>query len=161
MGWYFSQLPVLHYKSETPMGSHFNKLYRRQHGLSLLEVVVAMGLVSVALIALLSTLATTGHIGLRTEEDHTAVALARSQVEFIKQQSYVEPPSYSTLSAPDGFKINVSGETLVPLRLQRITVQVTHSGRVYTLDAYKANRVPGATLAPGRSPLLGAWTLGT
>jgi prepilin-type N-terminal cleavage/methylation domain-containing protein len=142
------------------MGSHFSKLYRRQHGFSLLEVVVALGLVSVALIALLSTLSTSGHIGLRTEEDHTAVALARSQVEFIKQQSYVEPPAYATLSPPVGFEIKVSGEILVPLRLQRITVEVTHSGRVYTLDAYKANRVPGARLDPGSSPPGGAWTLG-
>ena len=65
------------------------------------------------------------------------------RLEFVKQQSYVEPPVYSTLVSPDGFVVEVSGETLVPSFLQRITVTVTSQDDSFTLDGYKVNRVPG------------------
>jgi prepilin-type N-terminal cleavage/methylation domain-containing protein len=120
-------------------------------GFGMIEIVIAIALIGVIAVAVLSALATASMALIIADERATAESLARSQIEYVKDnnenpydfddpQSY-EQPDVESLDHP-GYFISVSAE---PLRnpddgIQKITVTVSRDGEVkVTLEDYKRN----------------------
>jgi type II secretory pathway pseudopilin PulG len=131
---------------------------RRLHGeqgFSLVEELVALGIVVVALAIVLGATGTAS-FGLRETDEHVyAENLARSQLERIKDAAYSANPTtvpYPNVSPPAGYGLTVtveywtapSGPFTSTVRndgLQRITVDVNHNGQaVLSASDYKVNR---------------------
>ena len=121
----------------------------RESGVSLLETVMALAILSVIAVAFLSGLATTSRAVFIADERSTAESLARSQMEWAKDTDYVyDATEYSPAPIPGGKDyINYSATIAAePLRnpddgIQKITVTVKHSGRgVIKLEGYKVDR---------------------
>ena len=69
------------------------RLWRGQRGFTLVEVILALlvfGLTSTAVVAGLTTASKGSEFA---QENYTAVALVRSEVEYIKEQPFVDLPS--------------------------------------------------------------------
>ena len=121
----------------------------RESGVSLLETVVALAILSVIAVAFLSGLTTTSRAVFIADERSTAESLARSQVEWAKDTDYVyDATEYSLAPMPGGkdyikYSATIAAE---PLRnpddgIQKITVTVKHSGKgVIKLEGYKVDR---------------------
>lgn len=130
---------------------------RLETGFSLVEELVALGLVSLGLVLLVAMI-TTGSVGVTTLGDKTSAdALARSQLEIIKAAPYTVPASdinpYPTVSAPSPYTVSVdvdyrnasdpSGFQEDPNSsgLQLIIVEVRRAGNLLIqLSDYKVNR---------------------
>jgi len=144
-------------------------LKKNEKGFSLIEVVIALLLLGIIGVALLSGLATASIALVIADERATAESLARSQMEYVKNQGYNTAPAggevtYAEITAPDGYTIwsvNRAGTTVediigVPWNtqanqpsptddgIQKITVTVIHNANndkeVITLEGYKVNR---------------------
>jgi len=131
-----------------------------EKGFSLIEVVIAMALMGVVAAAFLSGLSTTSRGVSIADERATAESLARSQMEYVKNQGYDatnDPPQYSEILPPAGYNIEFlpPPERLDPEGdgildddgIQKITVTVyfpsydaEHPDRKITLEGYKINR---------------------
>lgn len=112
----------------------------RQRGFTLIEVLVAIGILAVLGATLFSGLSVGAKSNLVAARRSTASALAASQMEYLKSipfdTSYVAapvPPAYA------GYSVEI---VVVPLRdgnLQRLTVSVEHSGdELKSLTGYKS-----------------------
>ena len=119
-------------------------------GLSLIEVLIAVALMGIIAIAVLSALATASAALIVADERATAESLARSQLEYVKNQPYDDindPPQYILLSEiPDGYDIAINATRLDPNEdgtenddgIQEITVTVKRDGdEIITLEGYK------------------------
>jgi prepilin-type N-terminal cleavage/methylation domain-containing protein len=135
-------------------------------GFTLIEVVVAIGLMGIIAISVLGALSTASMALLTADQHATAESLARSQMEFVKNWGY----SYNSTShqgtypeipnIPDGYSIcsvNRDGEIVndvigIPWDsenntavtndngLQKIELVIKNSGKVLnTLEGYKRN----------------------
>ena len=124
-------------------------------GFSLIEVLIALALVGIIAIAFLSGLSTASMALIIADEHATAESLARSQVEFIKNQPYDDinnPPQYTPLpEIPYGYDIVITAERLDPNYdgianddgIQKITITVKRDDpvkEVITLEDYKVER---------------------
>jgi len=80
-------------------------------GLTLIEVLIALALVGVIAIAVLSGLSTASMALITADERATAESLARSQLEYVKNQGYIPAPdggaaTYDEIPGiPDGYSI--------------------------------------------------------
>ncbi len=127
-----------------------------QLGMTLVEVLVALGILAIVASVFLGGL-TTSFKGVIVSHEHvTAESLAKSQMEVIKGWQYDStnnPPNYQDAKLTDipaGYDITITAERLNPKPdnpvedddgLQKITVTVTHNGKVvFTLEGYKVNR---------------------
>lgn len=72
---------------------------KRERGYSLLEVIIAMALLGIVAVALLSALATASRTVFVTDERATAESLARSQMEYVRDQEYSPAPWDYTLTS--------------------------------------------------------------
>jgi len=135
-------------------------------GFSLIEVVIAIALIGIIAVAVLSALSTASIALIIADKRATAESLARSQLEFVKNQDYNPAPNggeatYPEITyIPDGYTIGsfnrgdeiVEDVTGVPWDsekhepvyedkgLQRIKLVIKHSGKVViTLEGYKRN----------------------
>ena len=135
-----------------------------QKGFSLIEVVIAIGLLGVIAASFLGALGTASKVLFIADERATAESLARSQMEYVKKQAYngdnVTYGTYATITGiPQGYTIygyNQSQPTLFAQRwdpisgnitasetgIQRIAVTVGHGNKpaVIKLEDYKARR---------------------
>jgi len=125
----------------------------RSRGFSLIEVVIAIALIGVIAVAVLSALSTASIALIITDKRATAESLARSQLEYVKNQLYDDintPPEYDLLpEIPDGYNINIEAVRLDPENdsppedddgIQKITVIVSYdSEAVITMAGYKRN----------------------
>jgi len=124
-------------------------------GFSLVEELVALGIVVVGVALVLSAISTASFGVRRTDEHVFAENLARSQVERVQDAPYSANPTsvpYPTVSPPAGYAVSLSVEywtapngpfttTVRNDGLQQITVTVTHAGQnVLSLAHYKVNR---------------------
>jgi len=121
-------------------------------GLTLIEVLIALALVGIIAIAFLSALSTASMALILADERATAESLARSQLEYVKNQQYDDinnPPQYIPLpEIPDGYDIVITAERLDPNNdgianddgIQKITITVKRDDpvkEVITLEGYK------------------------
>ena len=120
-----------------------------ESGTTLLETLVALGLLGIIAVAFLSGLATTSQAGVIADEQATAESLARSQMEWAKEASYIdEATEYASLSIPSyqdyaGYNVTIAAEPLhnPDEGIQKLTVTVSHHNRELTkLEGYKVNR---------------------
>ncbi len=127
------------------------KLMRNEKGLTLLEVMVALGLLGILIVAFLGAMAGASRAMFIADERATAESIARTQMEWVKNQEYedIGPQSYEKTdeSIPAYIDYTVTiGVTELSFRLQKITVIVLHNGNPvytsgnYTLEGYKVDR---------------------
>lgn len=124
-------------------------------GFTLVEELVALGIVVIGLAFVLAAIGTAS-LGLRETNEHVfAENLARSQLEQLQTVPYRADPTavpYPIVAAPPGYSLGLTidywtapnGPFTSTLRndgMQRITVSVTHDGQaVLDAAAYKVNR---------------------
>ena len=127
---------------------------RNEKGFTLIEVIIAMALLGIIAIAFLGALATASQAIIIADERATAESLARSQMEYVKNQDYDgvnNPPQYTLLSdTPADYTIVIDAVRLDPNGdgtdnddgIQKITVTVDHLEKpeVITLEDYKVDR---------------------
>ncbi len=125
------------------------KLKRNEKGFTLIEVLVALAIASLVVVAFLMAMSTAHKATFISNERTTAESLARSQMEYVKGVGYVDAaPSYPAASIPQehidaGYSATI---TALPLQnpddgIQKITVVVAHQGSdVLTLEDYKVDR---------------------
>jgi Tfp pilus assembly protein PilV len=109
------------------------------------EALIAVGILGLALTALLSAVSTGSMAVSRTEERVTAENLARSQLEYIKSQPYQPlPASYATVTpSPDDYAVAVTTDA-VPGgdgSIEKIVVTVTRNGKeLLVVEDYRVDR---------------------
>lgn len=111
----------------------------RSRGLALIEVLIAIALVGVITIAFLSALSTASTVLIITDERATAESLARSQMEYVKNQSGLQ--SSRELPIPEyeqaGYSAKLEAGSL-RTGLQKITIIIyRHGEELVTLVGYK------------------------
>jgi len=135
------------------------RLMKSEKGFSLIEVIIAIALLGIIGVVILGALATASKAMFVADERATAESLARSQMEYVKNQDYDynDPQSYEQAdvesSTNSGYFISVdappidpdTGEALADpandAGIQKITVTVKHGGdTVVTLEDYKVDR---------------------
>ena len=144
-------------KDEVPLSRGFRKLKGNETGVTLIETLIALAVLGFVAVTFLSGLATTAKATLITDEQATADSLARSQLEHIKDQDYIDYAvpghgEYELVEAPDSYSIELSTVPIAPNTgqplqsgqddgIQRITVVINHSSKlVLTVVGYKADR---------------------
>ena len=121
----------------------------REAGLTLLEMVVALGILSTISLAFIGGLTSNTKSVYIADERATAESMARSQMEWVKYSPYsFNATSYSLapiLDATD-YEYYSANITAAPLHdpddgLQKITVTISREDAViYTLEGYKTDR---------------------
>jgi len=128
-----------------------------QRGFSLIEILVALALLSIISVAFLRGLFTTSQAVAVSQESVVAESLARSQVESIKAQDYIlvaeydDPANcYPTIAVPAdlagaGYSVEINPPVSISvtenqtIELQSIAVAVKRHGEgMFTLSVYKA-----------------------
>ncbi len=127
---------------------------RAQRGFSLVEILVALALLSIISVAFLRGLFTTSQAVAVSQESVVAESLARSQVESIKAQDYILVEDYTTdqyevINIPAdlagaGYSVDIINPPVrinsdnQSFELQSITVAVKRHGEgMFTLSVYK------------------------
>ncbi len=117
---------------------------RSERGVTLVESLVAVGIMATALVVFLGGMSTGLLATSQADRLSTAHELARSQMEFTKAAAYgAAPYTYPTVTPPSGYAVSAAASTIpgADARIELITVQVTKdSAVVYSLEGYKVNR---------------------
>jgi prepilin-type N-terminal cleavage/methylation domain-containing protein len=149
------------------LSSQVRKAFQgRSRGFTLIEVLIALALMGTIAITILSALSTASLALITADKRATAESLARSQMEFAKNQGYEEAPddgeaTYNEITPiPDGYTIcsvnraggTVNGVIGIPWDsednepveeddgLQKIELVIKHNDKVViTLEGYKRN----------------------
>ena len=133
-----------------------------QKGVTLIETLVALALLGIFGVAFLSAISTSAITMASTEKNVDVESLARAQIEYTKNCSYIDyiygspdiPPDYTTLdelapsnpyaiTIPTGYSINVTAAALnnPDDGIQQITVTVSKDGSpLLVMEGYKVNR---------------------
>ncbi len=126
-----------------------NILARREAGIAFIETMVALAILGIVAVTFLSGLATTSRATFISDEQATAESLAQSQMEWVKNASYVyDATEYSPTSIPSdkdyiNYSVIIAAEPLdsPDNGIQKITVAVKHSDKgVIKLEGYKVDR---------------------
>ncbi len=124
-------------------------LNRRELGITFLETVIALAILGTVSVSFLNGLTSTSKSVLTVDERTTALSLAQSQMEWVKNASYsYHATSYSAAPIPDGkdYMQYSSVISVEPLHtpddgIQKITVTIQRDGKnVYFLQGYKVDR---------------------
>lgn len=113
---------------------------KSEKGITLIETVMALALMSIICVSFLSGLATTSSSRALAEERVSAKILAEAQMENIRKQAYTDNYSLLTLEGYNGYSTNV---TVVDFyyNLQKITVTIYHhDDKVFSLESFKSKR---------------------
>lgn len=113
--------------------------WRSEAGDSLVEVLVAVAIISMALVILVASLST-GAFGVRVSSQlTTATNLVTAQMETIKGAPYDAGGAYPLVSAPSGFTVITSTSVISP-GLQMVTVTIAYEGGELTVTNLKVDR---------------------
>ena len=120
-------------------------LLRRQEGIGLVEVLIAMVITGGVVVLLCNTLSTGSRAVGIMQERTIAENLARAQLEFTRSQDYIPAPaSYDAVeSLPADFTVSADASSVVDRdeNIQRITVTVYRDGdAILTEEDFKVNR---------------------
>lgn len=133
------------------------KSMKNEKGFSLIEMLLSIALLGLIATVLITSLAITSKGLLIADERETAKNLAESQMEYVKEQLYINYsvlehdvyPISTTISTP-GYSVNCTAVPIDPvthepfnddLGLQLITVTIKHNDKeVITLEGYKVDR---------------------
>ncbi len=120
---------------------------RDQIGMTLIETLIAMSILSIIAGAFLTSMTTAAQTSFINHKRATAESLAKSQMEYIKRQDYKVDGDYEKLTGlPQGYDLDIVAERLNPRGdstinddgLQKIIVTVTyHKDPVLTVEGYK------------------------
>jgi len=147
------------------LGSQARKAFQgSSRGFSLIEVVIAIALIGIIAVAVLGALSTASIALIIADKRATAESLARSQLEYVKNQDYInysdpdrDPEDYAVIPEyPEGYTIEIVAEPIDPETyepynyeegafekddgIQKIKVIVSHDGKaVITMEGYKRN----------------------
>lgn len=130
----------------------FQKLFRfssGESGVTFIETIVALAILGMIGVTFLNGLTTASKSVLITDRQTTAINLAQSQMEWVKNVSYsYDATEYSPAPIP-GSKDYIDYSAAIsaqPLNtpdngIQKITVSIYHSGEpVMILESYKVDR---------------------
>ena len=127
------------------------RIARNESGFTLVEVVISIMLLGIVTAAVFTGLGTASKALLQNDSRQTAKNLAETQMESVKNQTYVlgassYPKETTSLAQQSGYDatISVINGWLIPnpdtrdSSIQKIVVTITRSGVViYTLEGYK------------------------
>lgn len=128
------------------LGKKWLGLFRGQRGIGLMETLVALAILGAIAVTFVTALATATRAGYIADERTTAESLARSQMERVKEATYVEDATeYSPAPIPGSsdylnYSVIITAE---PLRdpddgIQKVTVTVKRfDKRLIKLESYK------------------------
>ena len=122
--------------------------------MTLIEVLIALGIIAAVAVVFLVGMTTSSKAVMVSQEQVSGESLAKSQMEYIKSQTYDDdlnhnPPQYLKLAdenIPDGCDIIITTARLNPKGddptnddgLQKITITITRGEKtVFTLEGYK------------------------
>lgn len=116
----------------------FRKLKRSQRGFGLVEVLVALGLLGIIGIAFLGSLAYASNAIILSDGHTTAESLARSELEYIKSQAYIDysladHDIYDSLDAPADYIMETEAAPFDPYSTAEDKTY-DEIGGVYTQD---------------------------
>jgi prepilin-type N-terminal cleavage/methylation domain-containing protein len=117
------------------------KLFKGEKGITLLETLVALAILSIISVAFLSALATTSTARATNDERTSAKILAESIIENIKTDDFSH--EYEPYVPPEfpGYTASVITVTERNGSIQKITVVISHQDHeVLTLEGYKVDR---------------------
>lgn len=115
-----------------------------ERGVTLIEALVAVGILGLTLVVFLAGLQAGLLSTSASDRLSTAHELARSQMEYTKNDTYQPAPAtYATVTPPAGYTVTSTASTISggDASIEMITVQVSKDGAaVFTLDGVKVNR---------------------
>lgn len=127
-----------------------------QQGLTLIEILVAMGILAAVAVTFLLGMSTSSKAVMVSQERVAVDSLGKSQMEYVKSSAYDEtnnppvygidpnlilPPGYSVLTAAARINADPGNDPNEDDGIQRITVTVTHDGETaFTVVGYKVRR---------------------
>jgi prepilin-type N-terminal cleavage/methylation domain-containing protein len=116
-------------------------MFKREKGISLIETLVAMAILSIISVSFLSALATTSTARATNEERSAAKILAETLMENIRMDNFAS--SYNT-TVPDefpGYSASVNATNERNGNIQKIVITIHHRDRdVLVLESYKVDR---------------------
>lgn len=117
-----------------------------QSGMTLIETIVAIAILSAISVVFLGGLVVSSKGTLEADEQSTAESVARCQMEWVQGSTYVDnatqyaPINLDTFNDYVGFSANISAEPLHSPDdgIQKITITVLRNGdRVMSIEGYK------------------------
>jgi prepilin-type N-terminal cleavage/methylation domain-containing protein len=112
-----------------------------EKGTSLLEVLVALALLSIISVLFLGSVANSSSARVTADTRVSAKILAESLMENIKERDYA--PSYDITIPPEftGYSANLTVESMANGNIQKLVIVIDHLGReVLTLESFKVER---------------------
>ena len=125
-----------------------------QLGMTLIEVLVALGILAAVAVVFLVGMATSSKAVMVSQKNVAAESFAKSELEYVRSSPYDDtnnPPIYAVdpnITVPQGYGVAVAAQRLDPKGdgignddgIQKITVIVTYNGEqppAFTLVGYK------------------------
>ena len=133
------------------------RLKGNETGVTLIETSIALAILGLIAVVFLSGLATASKATIIADEQATAESLARSQMEYVKNQGYInyadpDHGEYGLITTPASYSVEVTASPIDPGTgeplpsgeddgIQKITVTVKHSDKlILTVEGYKVDR---------------------
>lgn len=123
---------------------------RGQKGLTLLETLIALTILSVIAVSIFLALDVSHKTTATVDKNTTAESLTRTALEIVKQCDYDETDPVTSYQGvvnanmqpfPDGYDVLVAAVVPIDVGLQEVTVEVDYDGEeVMTTDTYKVDR---------------------
>ena len=124
------------------------KAMRSEKGFALIETLVALALLGIVASVFLGGIGTASHATIVADEQATAESLVRSEIEYVKNQTYqyytTQYPVDPNLDIPSGW--SMSPPAVVPVHasddgLQKVTITVERNGEgIFSAYIYKGDR---------------------